>query len=221
MIKIKYDSWDQISIGLYKEIKKICLREDLEPVDKNIALIALLSDTPEEDCWNLNFMTEIPPLFKAISWIWEFDFSKNWKAKKLKLKGNSYEVCVDLQKFSVAQYVDFQTLFPKIQESDDDYSRVLATILIPEGKKYCKDYDLEEVIADLEENLPITTANSIFYFFLTSLLSSLRATELAYTVMMKLKRMRIRSKDQKEKIKELEEKVKHLIRQAQLIICSL
>ncbi len=220
MIKIGYKAWDEVSISLYKKIKSICEREDLEPLDKNIKLIALLSDTPEDEVWDLK-MEATTPLFQDISWLWEFDFSKKWKGKKLKLHDRVYKVCVDLQNFTMAQYVDFQTLFPKMKESDENYSAILSTILIPDGKDYNRGYDILEEREFLEENLPITTANTIFYFFLTSLRDSLRAISVVYSVMMKLQKMRTRSREKKEKITQLEEKVKILIAQAENIICSL
>lgn len=219
MIKIKYKSWNEVSISLYRQISEICSR-DIEPLDKNIALIALLSDCPEDDIWDLK-VEEVESLFKEIAWVFDFKFNQKWHGKKIKINSKTYDVCIDLQNFSISQYIDFQMLWPKLKDSDDAYSQILATFIIPEGKKYNKDYDLGETIEEIENYLPITQANSVLYFFLISLARSIRATEICYTQMMKILRMRAKTKEEKEKIKILEKETLKMVKQAQSIIGSL
>lgn len=219
MIKIKYKSWEEVPIKLYREISEICQR-DIEPLDKNMALISLLSDTPEEDTWDLR-MDEAERLFQDLQWLWKFDFKKNWHGKKIKINGNTYSVSVDLQDFSISQYVDFQELWPKLKDSDEVYAQLLATFIVPEGKKYNKDYNLQEIIKEIDSYLPITQANSVLYFFLISLARSIRATEICYTQLMKILTRRAKTKEEKEKIKMLEKETLKMINQAQLILGSL
>lgn len=219
MIKIKYGSWDEVPIKLYREISEICQR-DCEPLDKNIALISLLSDTPEDDIWSLK-MDEVEPLFQEIQWLWKFKFNKNWHGKKLKINGHSYSISLDLQDFTISQYIDFQTLWPKLKEDDTVYARILATFIIPEGKKYYKDYDLKETIKEIDSYLPITQANSVLHFFLISLARSIRATEICYTLLMKILQRRAKTKEEKEKIKILREETLKMINQAQHILGSI
>lgn len=219
MIKIKYKNWDEVSIKLYREISEICQR-DCEPLDKNIALISLLSETQEDDIWSLK-MDEVEPLFQEIQWLWKFKFNKNWHGKKLKINGHSYSISLDLQDFTISQYIDFQNLWPKLKESDEAYSQILATFIVPEGKKYNKDYNLQEVIQEIDSYLPITQANSVLHFFLISLARSIRATEICYTQLMKIMTWKAKTKEEKEKIKILREETQKMINQAQLILGSL
>lgn len=219
MIKIKYKSWDEVPIKLYREISEICQRE-CEPLDKNIALISLLSETPEDDIWSLR-MDEVEPLFQEIQWLWNFKFNKNWHGKKIKINGKSYSVSVDLQDFTISQYIDFQNLWPKLKESDEAYAQILATFIVPEGKKYNKDYNLQETISEIDSFLPITQANSVLNFFLLSLARSIRATEICYTLLMKILQRRAKTKEEKEKIKILREETLKMINQAQHILGTL
>lgn len=219
MIKIKYKNWDEVPIKLYREISEICQRE-CEPLDKNMALISLLSDTPEEDVWDLK-MDEAERLFKDIQWLWKFDFKKNWKGKKIKINNRSYNVAIDLQEFSISQYIDFQMLWPKIKEDDTAYSQILATFIIPEGKKYNHDYDLKEVVEDIDSYLSITQANSVLYFFLISLARSIRATEICYNLLMKMLMRKAKTKEEKEKIGMLKMETLKMINQAQHILGTL
>ena len=216
MIKIKYGSWNEVSISLYRQISDICSLP-IEPLDKNIKLIALLSSCPEDDIWDLG-MNEVESLFKDIQWVFNFKFNQKWHGKKIKINSKVYDVCTDLQKFSISQYVDFQTLWPNLKDSDEAYSQILATFIIPEGKKYNKDYELQEVISEIENYLPITQANSVLYFFLISLARSIRATEICYTQLMKILQRRAKTKEEKEQIKSLEKETVKMINQAQHII---
>ena len=220
MIKVLHKGWDDVSISLYNEISKICGDEKIEPLDKNIKLVALLSNTPEDEIWDLE-LEELRPLLNDIQWLWKFDFKKKWKGNKLKINGNAYDVCTDLEKFTISQYIDFQMIWPRLKDSDDDYSRILATFIIPEGKKYNKDYDLQGVIKEINENLSITQANSVLYFFLISLANSIRATEICYKALMKILRMRMKTKQEKETMKEIEKRTVEMINQAQHILGSL
>lgn len=166
-------------------------------------------------------MEEVESLFKDIAWVFDFKFNQKWHGKKIKINGNSYDVCTDLQNFSISQYIDFQELWPKIKDSNEAYSQLLATFIIPEGKKYNKDYNLRETIEEIENFLPIPQANSVLYFFLISLARSIRATEICYTLLMKILMRRTKTKEEKEKIKSLEKETLKLIKQAQSIIGSL
>lgn len=219
MIKIKYKSWEEVSIKLYREISEICQR-DCEPLDKNIALISLLSGTPEDDIWSLR-MEDVEPLFQEIGWLWNFKFNKKWHGKKIKINGKSYNVILDLQDFTISQYIDFQNLWPRLKEDDEVYPQILATFIVPEGKKYFKDYNLQETIKEIDSFLPITQANSVLHFFLISLARSIRATEICYTQLMKILQRRAKTKEEKEKIKILREETLKLINQAQHILGTL
>ena len=166
-------------------------------------------------------MDEVEPLFQEIQWLWNFKFNKNWHGKKIKINDHSYTISVDLQDFTISQYIDFQNLWPRLKEDDEAYSQILATFIVPEGKKYNKDYDLQETIREIDSFLPITQANSVLHFFLISLARSIRATEICYTLLMKILQRRAKTKEEKEKIKMLREETQKMINQAQLILGSL
>ena len=43
-MKLKYNSWEQINLQTYNEIKKIVTDTDLQDIDKNAELLAILYD---------------------------------------------------------------------------------------------------------------------------------------------------------------------------------
>ena len=71
---------------------------------------------------------------------------------------------MNLQELSVARYMDFCNLAPT-----GDYEKILAVVLIPDGKEY-GDYDLDQVYNDILD-MNMVDVYSIFNFFKYSSLS--------------------------------------------------
>ena len=207
-INWKYKSWDEVPLDIADKIYEIFRNEDYDLYDIEFKVISLLTDIPEDDLWNLD-MDEVPYYTSELSWIFkEFDFSKSNPGKTLKVSDREFTITSDLQDFNIAQYIDFQTLWRKWTEdkSSKNLCDMLTVFLIPKGKKYTTDYKASEVSEFLLHNLPITKANQILYFFLLSLARSVRATEITYKVMMKILTKRTKTKEEKERIKNMEAK---------------
>lgn len=221
MFKLKYKSWSEVPISLYYDISSITDMEDLEPVDKNVKLISLLSDTPEDDIWSLS-MNEAESVFSQLGWLWSFSFPKNNPGKKMKIGDKTFTLSTDLQEFTISQYIDFQNLWHEFKDNKESaLPQLLAVFLVPEGRKYNTDYKTSDIAQFFLTRMPITTANQILYFFLLSLARSIRATEICYGLMMKILRKRTKTKEEKEKIKNLEKETLKMINQAQHILGSL
>lgn len=199
--ELMYKSWDQISISLYKEIVEITER-DITPVEKDLAVLALLMGISEEEIYDIG-VNELSELRFQMEFLDNFKFNENWKSKKIVLNGKTYEVCVDLTKFSIAQYVDFQTYWAK-KDNISYMSNLLSCFIIPKGKKYNTDYDITETINDIENYLPITVANSVLFFFLKESLTSIKVFQTCLDWRIK----KMKNKQNKEKVEKLQEKMK-------------
>lgn len=200
-----YDSWDKISISLYKQILEATEME-VSPMEINLSVLALLMGVDEDVVYSLS-IPEVQKLLEKIDFLNQFDFNKKWSSKKITLNGITFNIDTNLQKFTISQYIDFQTFWNK-KDNMKYMANLLSTILIPKGKKYNEDYDISEITQTIEEYLPITTANSILYFFLKDLLTSIRALQICLD--WKLKRMEKKSKSNKEqlmKVREMTEKM--------------
>jgi hydroxymethylpyrimidine/phosphomethylpyrimidine kinase len=79
--------------------------------------------------------------------------------------------------------------------------------LIPKGKKYGEDYNIDDTINDIGEYLSIVDANSILFFF-AILFQSLTKVTLNYSIkeMKKLKK----KMTNKEEIEKLEKVIKEM-----------
>ena len=207
-IKIIYNNWDAVPIGAYKRIVEINNDEGMETMAKNVASLAILCDTDEDSIWNLS-MDEISRLTKNMDWINDFDFKKRWTIKHVTLNGRKYNVTYDLNKMSVAQYIDFQQAW-RIQDATEKLVPVLSCFLVPDGHKYGDGYYIEEVRNDIENYLPITQANSICFFFLKKLLSSMKSSLICSRMVLKATKWTTKSQKMKEMMKETERKISQM-----------
>ena len=174
-------------ISDYRKIIDINERELDSDLEKSVGYLSVLMSKPEDELWSLNIM-ELRNLLENTKWLFESEFTFNKHPfKHLTINGEKYDICVDIMKFSVAQYADFQIYWDK--RTDPNYMAKLMTIfVIPKGKKYNEGYDVLELADILEENISITDFNSICFFFLLDLLNLTKAMALYSVWLTKRKR---------------------------------
>jgi hypothetical protein len=93
-----------------------------------------------------------------------------------------------------------------VKNADKNVKELLAVFLIPEGKKY-GDYDLEEVIDEIYNYLPIAAARAISFFFTLVLQSLTKATLISLERRTKKELKKAKTKEEKEKVKLLLETI--------------
>ena len=194
-------------ISDYRKIIDINERELDSDLEKSVGYLSVLMSKPEDELWSLNIL-ELKELLENTKWLFESEFTFNKHPfKHLTINGEKYDICVDIMKFSVAQYADFQIYWD--HRTDPDYMAKLMTIfVIPKGKKYNEGYDVLELANTLEENISITDYNSICFFFLLDLLNSTKAMAL-YSVWLTKR---------KKKDPKLEKSLKQLVTLTKRII---
>lgn len=197
MVKLKYTKWNEIPISVYKKIVDVCNDEEAMTSDKNVSTMAILCDVDESEIYNLS-VGECQELMGEIDFVNTFDYDRTYKGQDIKLGKYKFKVNTDLSKFTVAQYIDFQNLFNP-QDMSKNMAQLMRVFMIPEGKKYGEDYDVNEVLSVIENCLPITTAQSILFFFATSLATSTRNT--AKSLESTLKKMITETNDETERMK--------------------
>lgn len=205
MIKLLYNNWNQINIDTFNKIEEVINDEDLSEVEKNVALIAIFTGLEEDEVLNIE-MSEINSFLTDINTFFNVEIPKNKRnIKEININGDTYTVYTDLNKFSYAAYVDFQTY---IQDGDEKLAQVLSTFVIPKGKKYATDYDIAETIELFKNNIDIITARSLVNFFIASLLDLTKNSLISYRRVMK--KMMKKEKMGKEIIGKMEEMMNQL-----------
>lgn len=195
--------WRDVTINEYFDLcERLEETEQLENQDylRAVIKVAFANGLLEEEVWNLS-INQFRNLQVEALWMDTFDIAENVKFKTINIDGASYTVDTNLQNFTVAQYIDFQTFYKKFKSDKRIIGNLLACFIIPKGKAYADGYDIQNVVRTINEHLDIMTANEILFFFLKSYLISIRATANYFNWMMK--RVRRKVKD-KAKMAELE-----------------
>lgn len=170
-MELKYRTWDDINIKLYKRL--YALSNDIEDViDCEIAIVALLCDCSEDEILNLP-IGEYQRLRGECQWIASKPDVKPYAPKSIKLK-MEYDVYYDVSKITTAQFIDFQN-YLKQNDMDKYLTNILAVFIVPKGKMY-GEVPVEDVMADIEDNISIKMALSMCFFFTTEYLTLLKLT---------------------------------------------
>lgn len=202
--EITKKTWSQISISDFLKLQDI-LNDDCPELDKNVQLISFFCDVTEDDVMNFD-ISIVTELLNQISEFFDNTPENiNSNLKSLRIDDELYKVETDLNHFTYAQYIDFQTY---IQGGDEKMAEVLSTFVIPKGKKYNEGYDVLETIETFKNKLDIVTARRMFNFFINSLLNSTKATMASLRVMMK--KMMKKEKMPSQVIAQTEELMKQL-----------
>lgn len=188
-------SWKDVTIDEYFDLCERLSDDTLTDYEKIIIKIAFITGKREEEIWNLSW-SDFRNLQVESLWMEEFQLKENVKFKSIEINGEKYSIDTNLQNFTVAQYIDFQTFFPKRKTNERVIGNILACFIIPKGKKYAEGYDIQELVENINSNLDIMTANEIMFFFLKQYLISIRATANYFNWI--LKRMKKKSKNSQE-----------------------
>lgn len=195
-IKIIKD-WRDITLGQFIEISSVLNTEYEDEIEKGIALVSV---TYGIDANTIPFSD-----FKKLLETLKFTSQPMVKKKVVStytLNGRKYGVDLGYTAFTTSQYIDFQSY-----SKQNDLVGVLSAVVIPDGKAYNSDYDIEEVKNDLLE-MSVADAMSIINFFL--LASKTFTKRLAHYLTRMLRRRLKKAKLTKEQMREVESKMKEL-----------
>ena len=163
------DNYISLTLGTFLDIDAI-LQSDKEEIDKQVAIIALLSGETEQDILAL-------PLADYAALAAKTDFLRQecppvTAPARVVVGGRAYIPVKDFTKVTTAQYVDFQT-FSK--GGTQKLPELLAVLLVPDGKAYGDGYDFADVVADVR-TLPLPVALSLVGFFFAALSQSIEVS---------------------------------------------
>lgn len=157
-MKIK-ERWSDITIAEYERIVDIIKGTDDE-IERLTGVISVLSGIDENEIADMP-IAEIARIGQKLDFLNSFDFNKNATYKTLVIDGETLVLAV--KDMTVAQYVDFQATW---NAETKDLARIISICYVPKGKTYNKDYDIEELINKIRNNVSIDKANSIGFFLL-------------------------------------------------------
>ena len=172
MIKLKYNSIKDIPLKVFTDIQETYDIDD--EIDRDMEIASILTGKPIDELNKLT-MTQWTELSVKIGEIFTtVDVPTDMKIDYLDINGDKYFINYDLSKFSVAQYIDFQN-YLKIG-GKDLLVNLLSTFIVPKGKFYNTDYDLNELKNTINNNISYYNASCIVNFISRSSKNLIQAT---------------------------------------------
>lgn len=170
--------WNDLTIGQYERICSI-FKEDIDDEEKMIGVVTVVYGITEDEVMRQP-LTKTREMIASVEGLKTSPDDVRTK-KRYRLKGKLYNVCVDADKITTAQYIDYQT-YSKDLESN--IAEILSVVLIPRGKRYGEGYDVAKLIGDIRESFPLGDALSIAKVFRYRWLKSIRRSLLCSEALM-------------------------------------
>lgn len=189
------NNYEALDLGRYMKIDAI-LHKPAEDIDKQVQIIAILADMPEDKVLLLP-LADYASMAKETAFLGRICEPAKVDGEPIDVGGLRLVPTKDFLKINTAQYVDFQTFakgFP------GTLPELLSCFLVPEGKAYNEGYDIADVQKAVR-SLNVPTAIGLVTFFLLrfsqSIADSLTSLE------KEASRDRKKAKIWKEKSKEI------------------
>lgn len=201
-------SYNELTVGKYQEIRKIDF-DDLDILEQQVALIAVLNDMDEEEVFDLP-LEEYKELSAGLQFLNtppQIDYKR--KLKSITLKGQEYRILQDAREMSCGQYIDYQH-YLGADNFDEQLPNILTVFVLPKDKEYGEDYDIYELAQTFRKDMPIITAMEIAAFFF-------RVSQFSIKTSLRSLRMRLRMMMRRTKDETVKEQMREAISQLELL----
>lgn len=189
------NDYKDLKIGKLQELQKIDW-ESMEEIDIQVSVIAILNDMTEDDVLSLP-LTEYSKLASQTKFLENPPKPKKRLPSKITINGVEYVLLKDVSDMTTGQYIDYNQYLTS-NDVNTFLPHILSCFIIPKGKKY-GDYNVDDVVNEIKENLSVEEALGISNFFMKKFRSSTRAILLYLD--WKMKRMAKKTKDETMKKK--------------------
>ena len=181
--------YTNMSLGQFIQVRDI-LKDGREVDEKMIAIGALLQGISEDDLLDM-------PIAKAREVFHVLDgLDQPPKAAKIRKKYQvgdwTLRLC-DVQDTCVAQWIDYQQYARMGKE--EHMTDILSVALVPEGKKYNEDYDIDQLKKDILEHMSVSDALAVCFFFQRKYLKSMKRI---LTYLLGWSQIKLKGKERKE-----------------------
>lgn len=155
------DNWKALPIGRYLEICREGQRKDIDDVERQARVIAILTGRHPEDILNLP-LAEYRSLSERSAFLLKVPEHVGGRAAQVYRVGPWELVPVaDESKITVAQYVDFQ----QFCADPGHIVELLSVLMVPKGHGYNQGYDIAEVQKAIREDMSVEEVLRVAGFF--------------------------------------------------------
>ena len=163
-------SWKELPIGLFQEIVGIN-RLQISDDEKTFMCTALLNGMDYDEFLSLP-LAEATELIEKASFIYS-EPKKVKVRRKYEIGGMVFKMMRNVNDMTAAQYINYQAIVNR--PTSEIITNLMAIVLVPDGKVY-GDYNEEDIIEILRENLNVEDALAIADFFINSFERLIRRT---------------------------------------------
>ena len=190
-------------------LRLYAIPEDIDPLDRQVAILAILSDCTEDEILALP-LAEYSKRVAASRFL-DDEMPKRLPQRSYKCGDFNLVPVRDFKKITTAQFIDFKTFME--QAGSDEHARASVTVellscmLTPDGCDYCDGYDPVEVQDAIRNHLRADDAIALSAFFLS------RWMRLSDNILTSSRRIarRNRMTDTLRKIRDLKQKRRMLL----------
>lgn len=205
-------SYKELPYKKYMEIQDTILYFDNDS-DRTTQIISVLNDLEFDDVENLT-LTDYNRLAKQAEFL-KYEITTEVKDiyPKLTINNREYTLFTDIENMTVAQYIDFSNY---LKDAENKVPEMLSCFIIPkDAEQYNKDYDIQEVINDINEYLDVYTVKQLsnFFFLLSQSLTKgfLKSKIGTMKKMARKEKNKALRKTMMERVKAIEKDYHHII----------
>lgn len=160
------ESYKDLTLGAFMRLQAI--PDDIEPLDRQVAILAALSGCTDDDILRLP-LDEYSRRVAASRFL-EADLPQRLPQRSYTVGEFTLVPVQDFKHMTTAQFVDFKTFTDSAAGDDRALANLTAELLscmmVPKGRDYCDGYDPLEVQAALRGHLRADDAVALSAFFL-------------------------------------------------------
>lgn len=156
------DNYGSLPLGRYLDILEVNRDESLDNLDRQVKILSILSDIPEEEILHLPIHEYKEMVGKSL-FLEQPDTKPGRVAKEYALGGMRLIPVTDYRKIETCQYVDFQTFAP---EMETKMVELISVLLVPKGHRYNEGYDILDVQEAIRKDMSVADAVTLCAFFL-------------------------------------------------------
>ena len=164
------NNYEALDLGRFMKIDHI-LHTPAEEIDKQVQIIAVLSDKTENEVLLLP-LADYAAMAKETAFLGVTCPPAKVSGEPMQVDGLTLVPTRDFTKINTAQYVDFQTL---AKDFPATLPELLSCFMVPEGKAYNDGYDIATV-QEAVRTLNVPTAVGLVTFFFASFSQSIAGT---------------------------------------------
>lgn len=153
--------WDKLPIKYLPQITRITQNKILSEEDKILRCTALINNINYDELLNYP-ISKTQELIKTVNFLYT-EPKKKKLVKNLNLNGKEYYCNTEIKDITTLQFIEYNSL---MEDMENNLPQLLSLFIMPKGHKYNENYNVKEVVEDINNYLSVEEGLSIANFFI-------------------------------------------------------